>query len=233
MTEAPVKPNRRERRIVERKPSRSWNSAIEPMKPNGMIPAARAANTAICFGIDNASASGAMPAEVAKSSAPTFSAQSRGWARAISARRKKAAAVSTIAISRVVPGATPRWASTFVHDFGDQPHMFGTVGLWQTQRHDARAHRGLDIAHRQAQGPVDADDDIGAAARHDLGRLRHQRPRPLLLGGRHAVFEIEDDSIGAAPTAPSTKRHCVTGTNSNERQTGSGAAVIAALRRGR
>ncbi len=81
-----MKPNRRERRIVCRKPSRSWNSAMEPIKPNGMIPAARAANTAICFGIDSASDLGKMPAEVAKSSAPSLRAQSRGWARAISAR---------------------------------------------------------------------------------------------------------------------------------------------------
>src|SRR5579883_1896059 len=59
-------------------PSRSWNSAIEPIKPSGMIPAARAANTAICLGMVSASGSAMMPAEVAKSSAPRVSAHSRG-----------------------------------------------------------------------------------------------------------------------------------------------------------
>ena len=81
-----MKPNRRERRIVWRKASRLWNSAIEPIKPNGMMPAARAANTAICFGMVSASGSAMMPAEVAKSSAPRVSAQSREWARANSTR---------------------------------------------------------------------------------------------------------------------------------------------------
>jgi hypothetical protein len=47
-------------------------------KANGMIPAARAANTAICFGIVSASGSAMMPAEVAKSSAPRVRPQSRG-----------------------------------------------------------------------------------------------------------------------------------------------------------
>ena len=77
--------------------------------------------------------------------------------------------------------------------------MLGTVGLWQCQRHDARADHGLDVAYRETQWPIDADDDVGAAARHDLGRLRDQRARPLLLGGGDAVFEIEDDRVGAAP----------------------------------
>src|SRR5438046_2592995 len=78
MTEAPTKPKRRERRMVSRKASRSWNSAIEPIKPIGMMPAARAANTAVCFGIVRASASGRMPAEVAKSSAPRLRAPGLG-----------------------------------------------------------------------------------------------------------------------------------------------------------
>ena len=77
--------------------------------------------------------------------------------------------------------------------------MLGTVGLWQCQRHDARADHGLDVAYRETQWPVDADDDVGAAARHDLGRLRDQRARPLLLGGGDAVLEIEDDRVGTPP----------------------------------
>src|SRR5216683_2992935 len=167
MTEAPMKPNRRERRIVCRKPSRSWNSAMEPMKPNGMMPAARAANTAICLGIESASASGMMPAEVAKSSAPRLRAHRRGWARAISAMRKNAAAVSTMAMRRV--------------------------------------DRRLDVAHGEAQRPVDADHDVGAATRHDVGRFRDQGARSLLLRGGDAVLEVEDDRVGAAPCRPVDK----------------------------
>ena len=63
MTEAPTKPRRRERRIVARKPSRSWNSATVPIKPIGMMPAARAAKTQSCFGMNSPSASGNMPAD--------------------------------------------------------------------------------------------------------------------------------------------------------------------------
>jgi hypothetical protein len=55
--------------------------------------------------MNNPSASGKMPADNAKFSAPRLSAQSLGWARTISAMRKNVAAVSTIAASRVVPDA--------------------------------------------------------------------------------------------------------------------------------
>ena len=86
-----------------------------------------------------------------------------------------------------------------VDDLGEQPHMLGAIHLGQGQRQYPRADRRLDVAHREAQRPVDADYDIGAAARDDLGRLRHQGARPLLLGSGDAVFEIEDDRVGAAP----------------------------------
>jgi hypothetical protein len=52
----------------------------------------------------------------------------------------------------------------FVDDLGDQPHMLGAVGLRQTQRQDTRPDHGLDVAHREAQWPVDAHHDIGTAA---------------------------------------------------------------------
>jgi hypothetical protein len=61
-------------------------------------------------------------------------------------------------------------------------------------------HHRLDVAHSQAQWPVDADDDIGTTARDDFGRLRHQRARPVLFRGGDAILEIEDDRVGAAPS---------------------------------
>jgi hypothetical protein len=76
--------------------------------------------------------------------------------------------------------------------------MLGAVGFGQGQRQHARVDRRLDVAHGETQRPVDADHDIGAAARHDLGCLRHQGARALLLGGRNAVLEIENDGVGAA-----------------------------------
>jgi hypothetical protein len=77
--------------------------------------------------------------------------------------------------------------------------MLGAINFGEGQCQHPRADRRLDVAHRKPQRPVDADDDVGAAARDDLGRLRHQGARPLLLGGGDAVFQIEDDRVGAAP----------------------------------
>ena len=75
-----------------------------------------------------------------------------------------------------------------VDDLGEQADMVGAVGLGQSQRQHTRPDRCLDVAHRHAQRPVNADDDIGAAARHDRRRLRHQPPRPLLFRGRDTVL---------------------------------------------
>src|ERR1051325_1880598 len=77
-----------------------------------MIPAPRAAKTHICFGMNSPSASGSMPAESAKSSAPRLRPTRRELALAISAIRKKAEAVSTIASILVVPSGMPRSASS-------------------------------------------------------------------------------------------------------------------------
>ena len=99
----------------------------------------------------------------------------------------------------VVPRRHAALGLDLVDDLGEEPDMLGAIDLGEGDRQHRGADRRLDVAHRQAQRPVDADDDIGAAARDDLGRLRHQRARPLLLGGGDAVFEIEDDRVGAAP----------------------------------
>jgi hypothetical protein len=151
------------------------------------------------LGIDSASASGEMPAEVAKSSAPRLRPQSRGWARAISAMRKKAGGSFD---HRDQPRRSRRHASLgldLVDDLGDEPHMLGAVDFGQGQGQHARPDRRLDVAHCQAQWPVDADDDIRTTARDDLGRFRDQSARSFLLRGSHTVFEVEDDRVGAAP----------------------------------
>ena len=182
------------------------------MKPNGMMPAARAANTAICFGIDSASASGEIPAEVAKSSAPRLSAtEPRVGAGDLGDAEERRGGLD----HRDQPRRPRRHAALgldLVDDLGDEPHMLGAVDLGQGQRQHAGADRRLDVAHRQAQRPVDANHDIGTAARDDLGRLGHQRAGPLLLRGGDAVLEIEDDRVGAAPgraidKAPRGHRH--------------------------
>jgi hypothetical protein len=131
---------------------------------------------------------------------------------------KKAAAVSTIAISRVDPRRHAAFDFELVHNFGDHANMLGAIDFGQCQCQHARADYRLDVAQALPRRPVDADHDIRTAARHDLGRLRDQGARPCLLGGSHTVFEIEDNRVGAAP---STKRLAVTGTNSSERHTGS------------
>ena len=77
--------------------------------------------------------------------------------------------------------------------------MLGALGLGQRERQHARADHRFEVAHGHPQRPVDAHHDIGAAARHRLHRLRHQRPRPVLLRGRDRILEIEDDRVGAAP----------------------------------
>jgi hypothetical protein len=87
-----------------------------------------------------------------------------------------------------------------VDDLGEEPHVLGAVDLGQGQGQYAGTDRRLDVAHRHAQRPIDADHDIGAAAGHDLGCLRHQSARPFLLRGGDAVFEIEDDRVGATPS---------------------------------
>ncbi len=78
--------------------------------------------------------------------------------------------------------------------------MLGAVDLGERQRQDPRPDRRLDVAHRHAQGTVDADDDIGAALRDTIPAASGTsvRARSFSDGG-DAVFEVEDDRIGPAP----------------------------------
>ena len=85
-----------------------------------------------------------------------------------------------------------------VHALGDQLDVLRAFRLRQGDRLDAGADHRFEVAHRHAHRPVQAYDDIGAAARHELRRFRNQGARPLLLRGGDAVFEVENDGIGAA-----------------------------------
>jgi hypothetical protein len=76
--------------------------------------------------------------------------------------------------------------------------MLGAVDLGQGQCLHPWRDRRFKIAHRQPPWPVDADDDIGAAARYDFRRLRDETPRPRFFRAGDAVFEVEDDRVGAA-----------------------------------
>ena len=228
-----MKPKRRERRIVERNPSRSWNSAIEPIKPSGMMPAARAAITAICFGIDSASGTGAMPAEVAKSSAPRLSAQSRRWARAISARRKKAPAVSTIAINRVVPGATPRSASTS-STISAMSRTCSALSVFGSASASTRGPTAASISRTARRNGRLVRTTTSAPPRDTISAASGKRVRALSFS-EAATLSSRSRIIASAPrrAAPSRKRRRVTGTNSSDRHTGSAALVITSPRRGR
>ena len=85
-----------------------------------------------------------------------------------------------------------------VDDLGQQSHMLGAVDLGKGQRRYARADRRLDVPNREPQWPVDPHHDISPTARHNLSGFGHQPARPLLFRGGNAIFEIEDDRVGAA-----------------------------------
>lgn len=76
--------------------------------------------------------------------------------------------------------------------------VLGTCNLGADERHHLRRHRRLDIAECVLPGPVDANENIGSALA-DVSRSRGNAPaRALLFSFRNAVFEIQDDGIGAA-----------------------------------
>src|ERR1700758_4837122 len=97
-----------------------------------MIPAARAANTAICFGMKSPSASGRIPADNAKSSAPRLSAEPRmgagdlgdaeGCRRGLDHRDEAGRAWRHAALG-----------FDLVDDLGEEPHMLGAVYFGQSQ----------------------------------------------------------------------------------------------------
>src|SRR4051794_19705943 len=226
MTLAPTKPSRRERRTVSRNPSRSLKSATVPTNPIGMIPAPRAAKTQVCFGMNSPSASGSMPTDSAKSSAPRFSATRRGWARAISAMRKKADAVSTIASIFVVPTRMPRSASS--------SSMISATS-WTCS-----ALSALGSAIACTPGPITASRSRTVMR---IGRLTRTTtsapPRDTVAAAsgtrvrarsfsEAATASSRSRIIASAPrlAAPSTNRYAVTGTNSIERHTGNSLGVI-------
>ena len=198
MQPAPMKPNWRERRTMRPKASQSPKAATLAMKPSGIMPAARAAKIICCLGMSSVSSVGSMPVSSAKSSPPMFIAARRALDCAIAGIWKKAAGVSIMAISRVWPGRSPRFASRPEMQLVDALHVLGALRLGDRDAVDVRADRGFEVLHRDFVGTVDAHHDVGAAAPHALRRRRHQLARRVLLRGRHAVLEIELDAVGAA-----------------------------------
>ena len=92
--------------------------------------------------------------------------------------------------------------AAFLFKFGDefveQLDVRGAVDLGARDGVDVRADGMFEIAHRERQRAVDAHDNVSAAAAYFLGGCLHQRAGFFFFRGRHAVFDIELDHIGAA-----------------------------------
>jgi hypothetical protein len=146
--------------------------------------------------------------------------------------RKNAAAVSTIAMNRVVPEAIPRSASTS-----------STISA------SSRTCSGLSTlgrANPRTPGPTAASMSRTASRNGRLMRTTTSAPPRETISAapgtrararsfsEAATLSSRSRMIASAPrlAAPSTKRLAVTGTNSSERHTGRAAAVMMHLRQG-
>ena len=140
--------------------------------------------------------------------------------------RKNAAAVSTIAISRVVPGVMPRSAST--------------SSMISASSRTCSALSVLGSASASTRGPTAASMSRTAIRSGRLMRTTTSAPprdtisaasgtSPLARSfSEAATLSSRSRMIASAPrlAAPSTKRRCVTGTNSSERHTGRSLVII-------
>ena len=113
--------------------------------------------------------------------------------------RNQASAVSIIAVNLVRADRHAALGLELAHDFADEPDVIRAVHLGDGERCHARIDRGFEVEHRLPPRPVDAHDHVGAAARNVLGGRDQVAPRRRPLGDRHAVFQIDDDRVGAAP----------------------------------
>jgi hypothetical protein len=98
-------------------------------------------------------------------------------------------------------GVASRHAAPGLHRIGQfrqQPDVAGAVDLGQQQTLDCRRDHRFQVAHRQLQRPIDANQNVGAVLPADPGCFRHHPARGLLFGRCDAVLQIEDQGVGAA-----------------------------------
>jgi len=98
----------------------------------------------------------------------------------------------------VVPIAMPRSASISSMISLTSSTCCALISLRQRDRGDGRADDGFEVAHRHAHRPIDAYNDIGAAARHQRGRLHNERAGMFFLRRGDRILEVEDDRVGPA-----------------------------------
>jgi hypothetical protein len=144
--------------------------------------------------------------------------------------RKNAAAVSTIAISRVVPGTTPRSISTSSTISASNRTCSGlsTLGKANARTRGSTAASMSRTARRSGRL---MRTTTSAPPRATISAASGTKVRARSFS-EAATLSSRSRMIASAPrrAAPSTKRCAVTGTNSSERQTGK---VMASLPQGR
>jgi hypothetical protein len=146
--------------------------------------------------------------------------------------RKNAAAVSTIAMRRVVPGAMPRSASTSSTISASSRTCSGLSTLGKA----SASTPGLIAASMSRTASRNGRlmrTTTSAPPRETISAASGTRARARSFS-EAATLSSRSRMIASAPrlAAPSTKRLAVTGTNSSERHTGRPAAVMICLRRG-
>ena len=135
----------------------------------------------------------------------------RGSALAISGIWNQASGVSIIAMNCVVPTVMPRSASSSLTTSA-MSRMWSALSTLVTASAARAADGRLEIQHRLPPRPVDAHDHVGAAARDVFGGRHQVAPRGRPLGDRHAVFQVDDDRVGAAPVRAIDEARHVAGT---------------------
>jgi hypothetical protein len=97
-----------------------------------------------------------------------------------------------------VPGLHAALRLELAHQLVEQPHVRRAVRLGDGDAVHVREHRVLEVAHGERQRLVDAHHHVRTALAHARGVLLDQHARLLLFGGRHRVFQVELDHVGAA-----------------------------------
>ena len=168
------------------------------MNPSGMMPALLAAKIICCFGISSVSSVGSMPVSSAKSSPPIFIAASRGLARGdgghAEERRRRLDHGNQPNASHVQ--AALRFQLR--NDLVNLTDVVRTLGFGHGHAVDVRANAGVEVLDGHVHGAVDAYDDVGTALTHAPRGFRDEQSGGILLGGGHAVLQVELNAVGAA-----------------------------------